>query len=158
MKQPKYVIEIYAIVFFIMSIVFLSLGILGSFNLLKPTAHSLIQESATIGAVFLGIGIFFGAITMILKIMVSRKKMREQEIMRGGRVIGATVENVVKMKNILYGKKPSKKSPYRVYYSYKHKEMEFYQKSNLFWEKPPYQIGDEITIWVDEDGNSILEQ
>ncbi|RRD95232.1 hypothetical protein EII17_04115 [Clostridiales bacterium COT073_COT-073] len=157
MKQPKYVIEIYVIVFFIMSIVFLSLGTLGYFNLLKPTAHSIIQESATIGAVFLGIGIFFGVITMILKIMVSRKKMREQEMMQRGRVIAATVENVVKMKNILYGKNPGKKSPYRVYYSYMHNEMEFYQKSNLFWEKPPYKIGDEIAIWVDEDGYSLLK-
>lgn len=157
MKQPKYVIEIYAIVFFIMSIVFLSLGILGYFILLKPTAHSIIQESATIGAVFLWQGIFFGAITMILKIMANRKKVREQEIMQRGRVIAATVEKVMKIESILNGKKPGKKSPYRVYYSYKHNEMEFYQKSNLFWEEPHYKVGDEIAIWVDEDGYSILK-
>lgn len=94
---------------------------------------------------------------MIIKIMVSRKKMREQEIIQRGRVIVATVEKVVKMKSILYGKKSGKKSPYQVYYSYKHNEMEFYQKSNLFWEEPNYKIGDEIAIWVDKDGYSMLK-
>lgn len=153
MKKPKYKSDLLAFIFLCLGLAFIILGCLSFINIIKPTAHSLVQEQILLGQIFCFLGATFCVIQLVLRIFsYKRAKLQSELISKGNKIVG-TVERVSLQKWIQFGRK----LPYIVYYTYSYKDKIYHNKSYLLWEKPNLSRGDKIDIFVNDIGQSTVE-
>lgn len=153
MNKPRYMEDLFKIIFLWLGIGFVVMGMLVFFGIMRPTADSAMQEPVELGAVFLTFGIAFIAVSAVLKgIVFLKNKLHDKLLMEGTRLDGV-VESVYLQKHTQYGKE----SPYRIVYSYTYLGKDYHRKSCLLWEKPDCRVGGSITVYANNHGRSIIQ-
>lgn len=153
MNKPRYMEDLFKIIFLWLGIGFVVMGELVFFGIMRPTADSVVQEPVELGTIFLWLGIAFGAVSGILKgIAFFRNKLHDKLLTEGTRLDGV-VESVHLQKYTQYGKR----APYRIAYSYTYLGKDYHHKSCLLWEKPNCRVGDSITVYANNCGKSTIQ-
>lgn len=153
MKNPEYIEQIYAVVFFFLGFAFIVFGVLSLLTILKPTSHSLVQDSRMIGAGFIMLGIAFLIVQRIFIRLASNKNQLRRELSSNGTKVIGKVEKVYMSKQI----KGWGKFPYRVLYTYNYQGKVYRGKSCLLWEKPDVKETDSIEVYVNDAGESTIQ-
>lgn len=153
MKKPKYKSDLLAFVFLCLGLAFIIFGCLSFVNIIKPTAHSLVQDQILLGQIFCFLGTTFCIIQAVFRNFSYKQEKLHSELISTGTKIVGTIERISLQKGIRFGKK----SPFIIYYTYSYKEKNHRNKSCLLWEKPNLSNGDEIDIFVNEIGQSTFE-
>ena len=153
MKTPRYKKDIFVIIFLFIGLAFIIFGLLSFANIIRPTAHSQVQDHNLMGLIFCIIGLIFFITQGILRYLSFREVSIHRELISKGTKVKGTIKRIVLQKSIKYGGK----SPYVLFYTYTYEGKDIQSKSSLFWEKPRYHIGDQIEAFVDESGNSALD-
>lgn len=152
MKQPKYTSGLLAVTFLSLGIVFIILGILCFSGLIKPSAHSLVQDSAHMGISFVSLGVALCIVQVVLKMLNHKSDQQNSQLLTHGAKLSGTVEKVCLQRYSRYGNK----SPYRIYYTYSYQGTVYHHKSVLLWDKPNLQAGDPIEVYVNDFGKSTI--
>lgn len=152
MKKPKYTEQLYSFIFLCLACSFIISGLFSLIDILKPSPHSMIQDSKVLGMSFLVIGIAFFMIQAIFKILASTKNKLHLQLINNGVKISGTVEKVYKQRYTQYGKQ----SPYRILYTYTYQGKIYHHKSHLLWKKPNVKEKDLIEIYIDDSGKSVI--
>lgn len=148
MKKPKYLTQMYGIIFFFIGIAFIASGMLVATGIMHPSRHSMVQDKNAMTLIFCMIGVSFCAADAVL-IFISRKKENQlQKLISDGRKIIGRVEQVQHKKGITFGHT----SPYVIYFSYTFNDKEYHSKSHLIWEEPDLKNGDKIELFVNDFG------
>ncbi len=152
MKKPKYIESIYALIFLCLGSSFLIMGCLCLVGIVKPSAHSYVQSPNMMGIVFSSIGLIsFVAQTGFRFISNKRAKLHNELLSKGIKLMG-TVEKVYLQKGITFGCK----SPFRICYTYSYQSEIYRHKSYLLWDKPNFNEGDAIEVYIGDFGESTL--
>lgn len=153
MNKPRYMEDLFKIIFLWLGIGFVVMGVLVFFGIIRPRADSVVQKPAELGAIFLALGIAFGAVSAVLKgIAFFRNRLHDKLLTEGTRIDGV-VEGVYLQKYTQYGKR----SPYRIAYSYTCLGKIYHHKSCLLWEKPDCKGNDSITVYASDYGKSTIQ-
>ncbi len=152
MKKPKYTVEMLAYVVLILGLVFIIIGGLCFFGIMKPSERSMVQDPIVMGRIFNYIGVGFGLIQSMLQIIAYKKNKRDTAIIASGNAVAGTVEEVYHQRSTKLGRT----SPYRICYAYAYGGERKHAKSHLIWERPDCMAGDSIDVYVDEAGHSAL--
>lgn len=153
MKKTKYTGSLYAFIFLGLGITFLIIGTLCFLGVIKPTAHSSVQNPIIMGMVFSMIGVTFCAVQTILKfVSYKQEKLHNELLAKGNKLIG-TVEKVYLQKGTRLGTK----SPFRICYTYSYQSKIYHHKSCLLWDKPYLNEGDSIEVYANDFGKSTLK-
>lgn len=153
MKKPKYKSDVYAFIFLCLGLAFIIFGCLSFANIIKPTAHSLVQDQILLGQIFCFLGIACCIIQVVFKIFSYKQAKLHNELISTGTKIVGTIEKISLQKGI----RVERKSPFVVYYTYSYKDKVYHNKSYLLWDKPNLSNGDKIDIFVNEIGQSTLK-
>ena len=153
MRWPKYKSDLYAYIFMFLGVGFFICGCLSFVKILKPSAHSLVQNQMLLGWVFCALGIAFYVIQAVCKRFGKKRARLDNELISTGTKIVATVESVSLQKGIGFGGK----SPFIVSYTYSYQEKVYHHKSCLFWTLPKLDRGDRIEVFVNDEGQSTTE-
>lgn len=153
MKKPKYTSEILSIIFLVLGSVFILFGCLSFAKIIKPTAHSYVQDSTLMGQIFCLLGGLFCIMQVIFKVFNYNQIKLENELISTGIKIVGKVERVRSQKQITFGRK----SPYVVYYTYLYKDKIHHKKSYLLWDKPDLSNGDKINVFINNKWQSTLQ-
>ena len=153
MKKPKYMEELLKSIFLWLGIAFIAMGFLGFIGVMKPKESSLIQEPFLLGAVFVGLGLVFVIVSIILGIITTKKNKEHSELIANGIQVKGIIKEVYLQTGTQYGKQ----SPYRVVYAYTYQSEEYHCKSYFLWEKPNLAVGDSIIVYVNNDGKSTVK-
>ena len=119
MSEPRYVEDIFKHMFLWMSIGWIAIGLimgfLGLIGVLKPTAHSMNQDSTEITnfILFIVLGIIFFIAHSVQRSTASRKKKLHDELLADGAKVNGTVEKVCRQNLVRYGGK----YPYIIFYT-----------------------------------------
>ena len=153
MKKPKYMSRLLAYIFLWLGLAFIVVGYLCFSGIMKPSAQSVIQDSATMGMIFSIIGITCCVVQIISKVINYRQeKLHKDLLINGTRLIG-TIEKVYLQKWI----KSGNKSPFRICYTYSYHNKIYHHKSYLIWDKPNFIKDDPIEIYVNASGKSTIK-
>ena len=153
MKKPKYKSDLLAFIFLCLGLGFIIFGCLSFVNIVKPTAHSFVQDRILSGQIFCFLGTTFCVIQAAFRIFSYKQaKLHSQLISTGTKIVG-TIEKISLQKGTTFGKK----SPFIVYYTYSYKDKIYHNKSCLLWDKPNLSNGDKIDIFVNDIGQSTFE-
>ena len=153
MKKPRYMEELLKIIFAWLGFMFVCSGILCVLGVMKPSAHSMIQDPTILGGVFSALGIAFILVHFIFNVMANKKSNLYSELISKGMKIKGEVERVYLQRYVKYGKK----FPYRIVYKYRYQGKEYRHKSGLFWEKPDLAVGDQVVVYVNDAGKSAMQ-
>lgn len=153
MKKPRYMEELLKIIFAWLGFMFVCSGILCVLGVMKPSAHSMIQDPTILGGVFSALGIAFILVHFIFNVMANKKSNLYSELISKGMKIKGEVERVYLQRYVKYGKK----FPYRIVYKYRYQGKEYRHKSGLFWEKPDLAAGDRVVVYVNDWGKSAMQ-
>ena len=153
MKKPRYMEELLKIIFAWLGFMFICSGILCVLGVMKPTAHSMIQDPTILGGVFSALGMAFILVHFIFNVIANKKSKLYSELISKGIKIQGEVEKVYLQRYVKYGKK----FPYRIVYKYRYQGKEYRHKSGLFWEKPDLAAGDRVVVYVNEWGKSAMQ-
>ena len=153
MKKPRYMEELLKIIFAWLGFMFICSGILCVLGVMKPSAHSMIQDPTILGGVFSALGMAFILVHFIFNVIANKKSKLYSELISKGMKIQGEVEKVYLQRYIQYGKQ----SPYRIVYKYRYQGKEYRHKSGLFWEKPDLAAGDRVVVYVNEWGKSAMQ-
>lgn len=153
MKDIKYIEQMYAIVFLCLGCVFIFLGFIGYQGILKPTAHSMIKDSAIINMISYVEGIICLIIMLIFKIFAIKKSKSHKELLLNGFKLTGIVEKVYIQNYTKY----AGHSPFRIIYRYVYEGKEYHRKSYFLWEKPKLEKGDSIEVYVNDSGQSTVQ-
>ena len=153
MKKPRYMEELLKIIFAWLGFMFICSGILCVLGVMKPSAHSMIQDPTILGGVFSALGMAFILVHFIFNVIANKKSKLYSELISKGIKIQGEVEKVYLQRYVKYGKK----FPYRIVYKYRYQGKEYRHKSGLFWEKPDLAAGDRVVVYVNEWGKSAMQ-
>ena len=153
MKKPRYMEELLKIIFAWLGFMFVCSGILCVLGVMKPSAHTMIQDPTILGGVFSALGIAFILVHFIFNVMANKKSNLYSELISKGMKIKGEVERVYLQRYVKYGKK----FPYRIVYKYRYQGKEYRHKSGLFWEKPDLAAGDRVVVYVNDWGKSAMQ-
>lgn len=153
MKKPKYKSDLLAFIFLCLGLAFIIFGCLSFANIIKPTAHSLVQNQILSGQIFCFLGTTFCVIQAVFRIFSYKQAKLHSELISTGTKIVGTIERISLQKGTQFGKK----SPFIVYYTYSYKDKIHHNKSCLLWDKPNLSNGDKIDIFVNDIGQSTFE-
>lgn len=153
MKKPRYMEELLKIIFAWLGFMFICSGILCVLGVMKPSAHSMIQDPTILGGVFSALGMAFILVHFIFNVIANKKSKLYSELISKGMKIQGEVEKVYLQRYVKYGKK----FPYRIVYKYRYQGKEYRHKSGLFWEKPDLEAGDRVVVYVNEWGKSAMQ-
>lgn len=153
MKKPRYMEELLKIIFAWLGFMFICSGILCVLGVMKPSAHSMIQDPTILGGVFSALGMAFILVHFIFNVIANKKSKLYSELISKGMKIQGEVEKVYLQRYVKYGKK----FPYRIVYKYRYQGKEYRHKSGLFWEKPDLAAGDRVVVYVNEWGKSAMQ-
>jgi hypothetical protein len=153
MKEPNYKSALYAIIFLWLGLGFVIFAVLSFAGVMTPTEHSLVQDQTLLGGIFSILGITFVLVQVAFRRFSHHQVKLHNDLMISGSKISGNIESIRYQKWIQF----AKKSPYVVYYTYTHKNNKTRHKSNLLWEKPNVSVGDQIDIYVNDDGQSTAE-
>ena len=145
--------ELLKIIFAWLGFMFVCSGILCVLGVMKPSAHSMIQDPTILGGVFSALGIAFILVHFIFNVMANKKSNLYSELISKGMKIKGEVERVYLQRYVKYGKK----FPYRIVYKYRYQGKEYRHKSGLFWEKPDLAAGDRVVVYVNDWGKSAMQ-
>ena len=73
MKNPRYMEELLKIIFVWLGVMFVCSGILCVLGVMKPSAHSMIQEPTILGVVFSALGAAFVFVHFIFRGIAQKK-------------------------------------------------------------------------------------
>lgn len=152
MKKPRYMEELLKIIFAWLGFMFICSGILCVLGVMKPSAHSMIQDPTILGGVFSALGMAFILVHFIFNVIANKKSKLYSELISKGMKIQGEVEKVYLQRYVKYGRK----FPYRIVYKYRYQGKEYRHKSALFWEKPDLAAGDRVVVYVNEWGKSAM--
>ena len=152
MKNPRYMEELLKIIFAWLGFMFVCSGILCVLGIMKPTAHSMIQDSTLLGGVFSALGMTFILVHFILRGIAYKKNKLYSDLMSNGIKLQGEVEKVYLQRYIQY----RKRYPYRIAYHYRYQDKEYHHKSGLLWEKPELSAGDQVVVYVNDSGKSVM--
>lgn len=153
MKKPRYMEELLKIIFAWLGVMFVCSGILCVLGVMKPSPHSMIQDSTILGVVFSVLGVAFVFAHFIFRGIAHKKSKLYSDLTSNGTKVQGEVEKVYLQWYIQYGKR----SPYRIVYKYRYLDKEYRHKSGLFWEKPDLAVGDQVVIYVNDAGKSVMQ-
>lgn len=153
MKKPRYMEELLKIIFAWLGFMFICSGILCVLGVMKPSAHSMIQDPTILGGVFSALGMALILVHFIFNVIANKKSKLYSELISKGMKIQGEVEKVYLQRYVKYGKK----FPYRIVYKYRYQGKEYRHKSGLFWEKPDLAAGDRVVVYVNEWGKSAMQ-
>ena len=153
MKKPRYMEELLKIIFAWLGFMFVCSGILCVLGVMKPSAHSMIQDPTILGIVFSALGILFLFAHFIFKGIAHRKNKIYSDLMLNGTKVQGEVEKVYLQWYVQFGKQ----SPYRIVYKYRYQDKEYRHKSGLLWEKPDLAAGDQVVVYVNDSGKSAMQ-
>ena len=153
MKKPRYMEELLKIIFAWLGFMFICSGILCVLGVMKPSAHSMIQDPTILGGVFSALGMAFILVHFIFNVIANKKSKLYSELISKGIKIQGEVEKVYLQRYVKYGKK----FPYRIVYKYRYQGKEYRHKSGLFWEKPDLAAGDRVVVYVNDWGKSAMQ-
>lgn len=152
-KRPKYTSGLLAVTFLSLGIVFLILGILCFAGVIKPSAHSSVQDPIHLGIVFSSFGLAFCIVQAIIRLINYKLDALNNELFTSGTKIQGTVEKVNLQTYIRFGNK----SPFRICYTYSYQGAVYHHKSGLLWEKPSLHEGDPIQVYANDFGKSTIQ-
>lgn len=152
MNKPRYMEELFKIIFLVLGITFVFMGCLSYIGILKPNANSMVQESTVLGAVFGSLGLAFFIVQTVLQIIVANKNKFHSKLISSGNTVKGVVEKVCLKKYTQYGKK----HPYRILYTYSYHGKMYRNKSCLLWEIPNVREGDSLVVYVNDFGKSTV--
>ena len=152
MKKPRYTEELLKGIFLMLGIMFVVFGILEFFGIMTPKKSSMIQDTTLLGIIFGVLGICFLIVSIILRVLVSKKDKLYNELLTSGRKISGIVEKVYLQTSTQYGHQ----SPYVILYSFTYGNQTYHHKSKFYWEKPDLKEGDVVTVYVNESGKSMI--
>ena len=72
MKKPRYMEELLKIIFAWLGFMFVFSGILCVLGIMKPSAHSMIQDPISLGGVFSALGMAFILVHFIFNVIVNK--------------------------------------------------------------------------------------
>lgn len=159
MSEPRYVEDIFKRMFLWMSIGWIAIGLimgfLGLMGVLKPTAHSMNQDSTEITnfILFIVLGIIFFIAHSVQRSTASRKKKLHDELLANGSRVNGTVEKVCQQNQVRYGGK----YPYIIFYTYTCEGKVYHGESHLLWEIPDVTEHDPIEVYTDRSGKSTIQ-
>lgn len=152
MKKPNYMEGIVSFVYFWLGLGFSLMGGLTYMGFIKPKSSSMIQDATLLGIIFFSIGVAFLVVQAVLMVIVCRRNKLHEELLTTGTRMRGTVKKVYLQGYTSYGKQ----SPYRIVYTYNWQGEVCQRKSRLLWEMPDCKEGDEITVYVNEDGKTTI--
>lgn len=159
MSEPRYAEDIFKRMFLWMSIGWIAIGLimgfLGLIGVLKPTAHSMNQDSTEITnfILFIVLGIIFFIAHSVQRSTASRKKKLHDELLANGAKVNGTVEKVCQQNQVRYGGK----YPYIIFYTYTYEGKVYHGESYLFWDIPDVAEHDPIVVYTDHSGKSTIQ-
>ncbi len=153
MHGPRYIEKIYALIFLCLGCAFIAMGALCFIGIVKPTESSSVKDPVMMGIIFISLGTVFCIVQTILRVAASAKNKLHSMLLVNGTKIRGTVDKVYLMKYTQYGQR----SPYRVFYTYTYQGEPYHHKSDLLWDKPNFQEGDSIWVYVNDTGKSTIE-
>lgn len=152
MKKPKYMEELVRMIFFWLAVAFICAGVLSYLGVLKPRPCSAVQVPTLLGIIFTAIGLAIMAVSIILGIVVVKKKKLQTELRECGTRINGVVEKVYLQTYTQYGLK----SPYRIQYVFTYQDKVYHHKSCFVWEKPSLKPGDSVMVYTNDFGKSTI--
>ena len=151
MSKPKYIEKLYALIFLCIGGAFILSGALSLMGISKPTEHAYIQ-SISMGSSFIGIGVIFCIAYTVLRYIASAKRQMHNELLEKGIQLDGIVECVSLQQYTHYGKQ----SPFRIGYTYLYQGKRYHHKSYMLWDKPAFNVGDAISVYVNDSGQSTV--
>jgi len=153
MKKPRYIENMYAFIFLCLGVSFLIIGLLSFTSIVKPSAHSYVQDPIIMGTIFSMFGVAFIILQTIFRIISHMREKSHIALCSSGMKIKGTIEKVRYLKYTNWGNK----SPYRIYYTYESHGEIYHHKSYLLWEKPNLYKGDSIIVYTDGSRKSTIQ-
>lgn len=153
MKKPNYISDMYALIFLCLGITFIAMGCLCFIGIMKPSAHSKVQNPITMGIVFATLGITFCIAQTVFRVISGKQHRLHKELLTDGIRLTGKVEKVYLEKRIQLGKT----YPFRICYTYSHQGETYHHKSGLLWNRPDFREGDSIEVYANDFGKSALD-
>lgn len=152
MSKPANMAELLKRIYFWVGLSFVVCGVLCFIGVLQPSERSMVQTQATLGIIFLSLGIVFFIVQSVLKAVGSRKNKLHDELFRNGARVNGTVEKVYLQRYVQYGKE----SPWVIGYTYTYQGKNYHHKSDFLWKKPDIKEEDSIAVYTDDSGRSAV--
>jgi len=142
LKKPTSLMQLYSFIFIILGPIFIFAGYLNKSGMLQTSKYSkgdpaLIFPILGIISLIIGLNLFY--------IPFYKEKNREELKFTGMKIEGV-VTKIIRNNRFKFGKQ----SPYIIYFSYEYDEDKYNEKSCLLWDKPTINVGDIISVYIDE--------
>ena len=152
MKKPKYMEDVMKIIFFTIGFEFICFCVFSYIDVPNPDLFETVKIPSLMDIIFGVVGITFILGGIVLSLISVRKSKKCANILENGIRINGVVEKISLQRHTQLGNQ----TPYVIQYRYTFRDKEYHRKSFYIWEKPCYEVGDTIVLYVDDFGKSAV--
>lgn len=152
MKKPKHMGEVMKIIFCIVGFEFICFSVFSYIDVPNPDLFETVKLPSLMDIIFGTVGIIFVLVGIVLSLIGGRKNKKYADLLKNGRKINGVVERISLQRHTQFGNQ----TPYVIQYRYTFRDKEYHCKSFYIWEKPCYEVGDTIEVYVDDFGKSAV--